>query len=112
MELAEYFSMSLSTLVLGLVADGCGRRKTLFPSLIITCIAGTASAFAFKIMPVFAVLRGVVGFAIGMEREGTGYSIKLGAFTSFSSPELLIFSLFAGGAWGTMSKWLWEHMIR
>ena len=67
LKLVEYFSMSLSTLVLGLVSDACGRRKTLFASLLITLIAGMASAFAFKIMAVFAILRSVVGVAIGME---------------------------------------------
>ncbi len=64
--MAQYFSMLLGTLVLGLVADACGRLKTLFASLFIVFVAGLISAFAFKSLTIFTVLRGLVGFATGM----------------------------------------------
>ena len=64
--MAQYFSMLLGTVVLGLVADAYGRLKTLFGCLFIVFVGGLISAFAFKSLAIFTVLRGVVGFATGV----------------------------------------------
>ena len=64
--MAQYFSMLLGTLVLGHVADACGRLKTLFALLLVVFIAGLISAFAFKSLAIFTLLRGIVGFATGV----------------------------------------------
>lgn len=66
--MTQYFSMLLGTLALALVADASGRLKTVFACLLIAFIGGLSSAFAFNNLAVFIVLRGIVGFATGMQQ--------------------------------------------
>ena len=63
--MTQYCCMLLGTLLLALVADVAGRLKTLFACLFIAFIGGLSSAFVFNILPIFIVLRGIVGFATG-----------------------------------------------
>lgn len=56
-----FFGWALGAMVLGIVSDKYGRRKVLFPSLLIVVIVSFAMAFA-KGYWIVAVCRVVIGF--------------------------------------------------
>ena len=56
-----FFGWALGAMVLGIVSDKYGRRKVLFPSLLIVVIVSFAMAFT-KAYWIVAVCRVVIGF--------------------------------------------------
>lgn len=68
----HYCGMSLGVILLGILADYCGRLKVLFPTSVIMFLAAFSSAFLLKTFFLFFPLRFIAGFAAGKYWTGIG----------------------------------------